>query len=238
MLTALEGYPFDAMTERYEFRGENDSNWKIFADAFQEYYHVPALHPQQVPPAMRRAETSVEAAYYQLDGPHRMTTTGGSRRWTMPEYMYPIERATKSGLLGPWTMPDPADLPPGVNPAKIEPWGIDNFQIFPNVEILIYGDWYLCYRYWPTSHNTHRFEAFLYFRPARSVRERVAHEVAAVVFKEFALQDAGMLTGTQMALESGVLDRFPLNDQEVLVRHFHEVVADWVENYRLERAAV
>ena len=82
------------------------------------------------------------------------------------------------------------------------------------------------------------FEAQLCFPPARSVRERIEHEVAAVVFKDFALQDAGMLTGTQIALSSGVLHQHPLNDQEVLVRHFHKVVADWVDDYQLARAAV
>ena len=116
----------------------------------------------------------------------------------------------------------------------IEPWGISNFQIFPNTEILIYGGWYLLYRYWPTSHNTHRFEAHTYFHPARSVRERIEHEVASVVLKEFALQDAGMLGGTQAALEYGIVDDFPLNDQEILVRHLHQVVADWVGDYRRE----
>ena len=84
-----------------------------------------------------------------------------------------------------------------MNPGRVDPWGIDNFQIFPNLEILIYRGWYLAYRYWPTSHNTHLFEGILYFQPATTVRERVEHEVAAVVFKEFALQDAGTLKGTQ-----------------------------------------
>ena len=88
-----------------------------------------------------------------------------------------------------------------MNPGGIEPWGITNFQIFPNLEILIYHGWYLLYRYWPTSHNTHKFEAYNAFHPARTVRERIEHEVASVVLKEFALQDAGMLGGTQAALE-------------------------------------
>jgi hypothetical protein len=66
------------------------------------------------------------------------------------------------------------------------------------------------------------------------VRERIEHEVAAVVLKEFALQDAGMLGGTQAALEYDIVDDFPLNDQEILVRHLHKVVVDWVEAYRSE----
>ncbi|WP_067649977.1 aromatic ring-hydroxylating oxygenase subunit alpha [Nocardia harenae] len=233
MVGALAEYPFERMTEQYEFKAENASNWKLFADAFQEYYHVPGLHSQQVPGAVRRPDTGFTCAHYQVDGPHRMVSTGGARRWTLPpEFMYPIERVTRSGLVGPWESPDIGELPPGINPGRIDPWGIDNFQIFPNVEILFYRGWYLIYRYWPTSHNTHTFEGTLCYQPADSVRKRIEHEVSSVVFKEFALQDAGMLTGTQTALEqayrtAGITD-YPVNDQEILVRHFHKTVADWV----------
>ncbi len=239
MITALGGYPFERMTERYVFRADNRSNWKLFADAFQEYYHVPSLHSQQVPGAVRTG-AGFECAHYQLDGPHRMVSTGGARRWTLPpEYMYPIERATRSGLVGPWESPDIGAPPPGLNPGRIDPWGIDNFQIFPNVEILFYRGWYLLYRYWPTSPRSHRFEAELCYQPARTVRERIEHEVSSVVFKEFALQDAGMLTGTQTALEAACahgIGPFPVNDQEILVRHFHKVVADWVDAHRAASA--
>ncbi len=243
MITALDGYPFDKITERYEFTARNGSNWKLFADAFQEYYHVPGLHSQQVPTAVRNPKKGFECAHFQLDGPHRMTSTGGPRRWTLPpEFMYPIERVTHSGLVGPWESPDLGDTPPGLNPGGIDPWGIDNFQIFPNVEILIYRGWYLLYQYWPTSHNTHRFEGVLCFQPATSARERVEHEVASVVFKEFALQDAGMLDGTQTALEaayySAGLHEFVVNDQEILVRHFHKVVGDWVRAYQQAKTEV
>ena len=35
-------------------------------------------------------------------------------------------------------------------------------------------------------------------------------------------------------LESRVVQRFPLNDQEVLCRHFHKEVADWIDDYQRE----
>ena len=74
MVTALDGYPFDRMTEWYEFSADNRSNWKLFADAFQEYYHVPALHPQQVPIAVRSPDAGFTCAHFQLDGPHRVVS--------------------------------------------------------------------------------------------------------------------------------------------------------------------
>ena len=242
MVTALDDYPFELMTERYDFVARNNSNWKIFADAFQEYYHVPSLHSQQVPTEVRQPNQTFECGHFQIDGPHRLVSTAGTRRWLLaPEYMYPVERATRSGLVGPWRTPE-THQSAGLNPGGIEPWGITNFQIFPNLEILIYHGWYLLYRYWPTSHNTHKFEAYNAFHPAHTVRERVEHEVASVVLKEFALQDAGMLGGTQAALEYGldepIVDDFPLNDQEILVRHLHEVSVDWVERYQAETAPV
>jgi hypothetical protein len=58
--------------------------------------------------------------------------------------------------------------------------------------------------------------------------------MAAVAFKEYSLQDANTLEATQLGLEARVIDRFPLNDQEVLVRNFHKVVGEWVDAYAPE----
>ena len=97
--------------------------------------------------------------------------------------------------------------------------------------------WYHTYHYWPTSHNTHVFEGNALLRAVQDGRASgSAREMAAVTFKEYALQDANTLEATQMRLESRVVDRFPLNDQEVLCRHFHQVAAEWVEAYQKEQA--
>ena len=240
MIGALEGYPFHRMTERYAFRAVNHSNWKVFSDAFQEYYHVPPLHTHQLGPTpeARNPEYEFEAAHYQIDGPHRMVSTGGTHKHTWPaRHLYPAEALTRSGSTGPWDVPDLGGALPGVNPSGVARWGIDNFQVFPNLEILIYErGWYVTYRYWPTSHDTHVFEGDLHFVPATTARERLAHEYAALTFKEYALQDCGTLDGTQMGLEQRAFRDYPLGDQEILVRHFHKKVGDWVDAYLRERA--
>ena len=148
-----------------------------------------------------------------------------------------MERITRSGLFGPWDAPDLGQLPSGLNPVQCEPWGLDSFQMFPNFAILIWSQgWYVTYHYWPTSFRSHIFEANVYFPPAQTARERVAQEMAALTFKEYSLQDASTLEATQMMLESRVVDRFPLNDQEVLIRHLHKVAGDWVDAHQQRTA--
>ena len=238
MVTALDGYPFDQMTERFHYRAQVGANWKLFMDAFQEFYHAPVLHARQTPPAFSNAaqQAGFEAPHYQLDGPHRLVSTAGIKAWEMPpEMRKPMEDRTRSGLFGPWDEPDLGveKMPAGLNPAGCQPWGLDSFNLFPNFVILIWaGGWYLTYHYWPTSHNTHIFEGNLYFVPAKTARERIAHEMAAVTFKEYSLQDANTLEATQTMLESRVVTEFPLNDQEILCRHLHKVAADWVTEYQ------
>jgi hypothetical protein len=107
---------------------------------------------------------------------------------------------------------------------------------FPNFMLLVWEpNWYLTYHYWPTSYNTHIFEGTLYFVPPNNARERLRQELAAVTFKEYALQDGNTLEATQTMLESRAVAEFPLNDQEILLRHLHKTARDRVEDYERRR---
>ena len=66
----------------------------------------------------------------------------------------------------------------------------------------------------------------------------VPQELAAVSFKEYGLQDANTLEATQTMVESRAVEEFLLNDQEILIRHFHKETSAWVDDYRRETAGV
>lgn len=225
----LAGYPFGAMTQSYSTRAEIRSNWKLFIDGFVEFYHAPILHMKQATAdeASKLAGHGYEALHYELFGNHSMVSSwGGMAPPKDPSMVKPIENIVRSGLFGPWDKPDVIDdnkdLPPLVNPTEHRAWGIDSFLVWPNFMILVWEPgWYLTYTYWPTGPSDHVFESTMYFVPPKNAQERLAQEFAFSTFKEYAFQDANTLEATQTMIESGVVDTFVLNDQEVLCRHLH-----------------
>jgi phenylpropionate dioxygenase-like ring-hydroxylating dioxygenase large terminal subunit len=234
----VEGYPFHEMTEVFTYKAEIGANWKLFIDAFAEFYHAPILHMKQAVKgeADKLATVGYEALHYDLVSPHSMISSwGGMSPPKDPGMVKPIERVLKSGLFGPWSRPDIEgldELPPGVNPARHPKWGVDSFHFFPNFMVLLWAPgWYLTYQYWPTAVDRHIFESSLYFVPSKTAAERLAHELAAVTFKEYGLQDANTLEATQRMLKARVVSEFPLCDQELLLRALHKTGRDYVEEY-------
>ncbi|MGW1215004.1 aromatic ring-hydroxylating oxygenase subunit alpha [Streptomyces sp. NPDC002499] len=236
----IEGYPFHKMTQAHRYRAEIGANWKLFIDAFAEFYHAPILHAGQymADEARKIQKYGYEALHYDIDGPHSMVSSwGGIAPPHDRKMVKPIEGALRSGLFGPWEAPDigltTEQLPPAVNPTRDPRWGMDSFVFFPNFMLLIWRpNWVLTYHYWPTAYNTHIFEAACYFVPPENAFQRLQQELAVVSFKEYGLQDGNTLEATQSMLESRAVGEFPLNDQEVLLRHLHGTARQYVRDFQ------
>src|SRR5439155_18951334 len=127
----IEGYPFQELTQVHKYRAEVHSNWKLYIDAFTEFYHAPILHARQSvsDESAKLVEVGYEAIAYVIDPPHGMVSSwGGMAPPKDLNMVKPIERHLRSGLFGPRDAPDIGldELPPAVNPTRDPRWGMDS----------------------------------------------------------------------------------------------------------------
>ena len=143
MVTAIEGYPFDRLTERYAFRADVPANWKIFMDALQEQYHTPIVHSNQRPETLRRADADTASRRRTTSSTVRTacSTRPASDPWKLPDdQIKPSERLLRSGLFGPGRRRlHPATAARRHQPGGHEPWGVSLFEIFPELRHPVLG---------------------------------------------------------------------------------------------------
>ena len=143
----------------------------------------------------------------------------------------PPQRTVRA--LGPADIAGLDPLPAAVNPARSPNWGVDSFVLFPNFMLLVWAPgWYTTYPTTgrpPTTRTSSRGPSTSC--PPKNATERLRQELAAVTFKEYALQDANTLEATQSMIESRAVAEFPLNDQEILLRHLHRTARGYVADF-------
>lgn len=232
----LEGYPFAGPHQVYKFKAELQCNWKIFMDGFAESYHGPYLHAASfgnltaaAKAALESANPFTDALAFQLKGPHRMFSFAGepSRK---SEYSKPIECVMEAGAAGPWNKkPLAGPMPKGLNPTRSDRYGFDSFQFFPNFVLIFSASGFTIHAHWPTGPHSHIVEVDMYFRPPTTHKERLGQELTVTFLNDIVLEDASPLEGMQAMLNSRAVKEYHLNDEEILVRHLHKTVTDWVE---------
>lgn len=237
-LWQLEQYPFHKLTEHHQLEAIVNSNWKLFVDAFAEFYHVPYVHAKLNNPKggdLSADKPPFMVPWFQRYGKHRMLSSGGQFANTAGRGLLPSQNVFKATIHGPFTPPDLGPLGPLSNPGKLQGWGMDMWQIYPNFVCMTWSrNTLVLYQYWPLAHNKHKFIFDYYFVPPANVSERLMQEMVVAVSKDFALQDANVLEATQRRMESLARTEFHYSDQEVLLRHLHKVVQNDVEAYQRE----
>ena len=68
----------------------------------------------------------------------------------------------------------------------------------------------------------------MFYQPPKTHRERLGQELTVTFLNDIILEDASPSEGLQAMLNSGVLTHFTMNDEEILLRHLHKVVGDYV----------
>ncbi|WP_281783674.1 aromatic ring-hydroxylating oxygenase subunit alpha [Sinimarinibacterium flocculans] len=231
----FDGYPFEKLTSRFSSRGVCRSNWKTLMDAFNEVYHGVFVHQQSFPYLMQFSNEQLQAMrnnFFALIGRHGFYNSPRNPQGLFVTDLERLAVAAGTGPQHPFEIPLDKMVPPAANPLGTEDWGTSSHFIFPNLQIqFYYPGWYLTYQYWPLAHNRMRFEVDMHFLPARNFSEMFSHYGATSIFLDALLQDVNNLEATQRGLESGVFNRWPLSDEEIMVRGFHQQIYDAVEQY-------
>ena len=64
--------------------------------------------------------------------------------------------------------------------------------------------------------------------PPENAGERFSLEFAKCLNRDVWLEDFSTLEATQSVLASGAKTHFVLKDEEILIRHFYQVLEDWM----------
>ncbi|HSA53955.1 MAG TPA: aromatic ring-hydroxylating dioxygenase subunit alpha [Yinghuangia sp.] len=245
----LEQYPFDKLTQRYGFRAKIKGNWKLAVDSVSEWYHPPYVHARFLDKDISKAEKLVppiDSYHYDLFSPHMLTSVPGPPQLPArkPGELGPavndqkwVYRLFRAGLFGPDDTPsDIGPLPEFLNPGEIKSWSNDQYWLFPNLYVQIWGrGFYITYQYWPETVNSHIYDIDIYFVPPKNAQERLAQELIVDSTIEFAMQDVNTIEATQSGLETGATRQFHLSDQELLIRAFHKTNRDAIAAYEAEK---
>ncbi len=223
---ALQGYPFDGMRLRHRYRARIKVNWKIALDAFQEAWHARFVHKRSGGAAYASKDNPyIHALEFKLYPLHRMMSVPGNPEFT-PTPLQGVAHRFGSSYI---KMEDyETRLPRGVNPQRSPLWMFDSNYVFPNFSLFVFADMFFTYHFWPLAVDQTLWETKTYYPPPGNAGELFSQEYAKCALRDTWLEDLSTLENIQAAISSGSIDHFILQDQEILVRHSHKVIADHV----------
>ena len=232
----LDGYPFDDISATCRsWTTEVKANWKVVKDAFQEAYHLGFLHRRSAPDSFNGPDNPY--AHFldvRLHGRHGSASAFGNKE------IQPTPVAALAFRHGTFLIRDDYETNghlAGTNPLGHKEWMIDLNVIFPCFFVDVSESSYFTHNFWPISVDRTIWQSTQYFPKAQTAGQRFMQEYGHVLFRDIILEDGRTLEETQSMLSSGAKTEFPLQDQEIFIRHSHHVVAQMINGQPVDAPA-
>ena len=204
---------FDQLRLQRMYRFEERANWKVAMDAQNEGYHVFSQHRYLMPKLFITTSEGClrndEVTFY---GRHSAYCSGIS-----PDYKpFPVE-----GLMfGIDNGPSRCRLPMRHN--------FEFHMIFPNFAMLFFrypaNDFVITHNFWPLAVDRTLWEIRFYAPAPLNAAELLAQDFMQVFNRVVFDEDATAHETVQAGLASGAKKFLILQDEEIAIRHFHDVV--------------
>ena len=221
----LAPFPFGEMTTNYFYETEFKTNWKVALDAFQEGYHVSALHNKTVPGFGGSENPYCRPLDVILYGPHGLISQQASPNFVVSPTAAIIGKYAQTYAA---QMHGSAAAQPGMNPTKAANWVMDACVFFPNFMCAVTSGGYFTYNFWPLAIDRVECEIRIYYPATTTVGQLVTGEFNKVMFRDVFLEDVSTLEQTQEVLASGAKTHFHFQDNEILLRHAYKTLEGYV----------
>jgi phenylpropionate dioxygenase-like ring-hydroxylating dioxygenase large terminal subunit len=226
---SFTGYPFaELATACFSWQVEVNANWKVGKDAFQEVYHIFSLHGRSTGQMFASPSNPfLNAHELAIFGRHARISVPANIEWQA----HPVEALAKRfGIL---TLQKQGissrGMPAGVNPTNSADWSFSGFNCFPNTSIFVSEGGFLTHTFWPLAVDRTLWESRIYFPKAKNLAEKFSQEYSRSTFLDGVMaEDGGIFEATQSMLASGAKKELHLSDEELLIRHHHKVIKDYL----------
>jgi phenylpropionate dioxygenase-like ring-hydroxylating dioxygenase large terminal subunit len=221
------GY-FDGQVISGKLSSRMNCNWKLAVDSQTEGYHAPSLHRTTLRNAFAPIDNpNMLFLYAKLWGKHRQLSIQSNMDFN-PSPTQALASRSASLPMFPAPAKITAKLPKIVNPERHDDWSFDIFFIFPNLLVAMMTGSYVAEWFYPETPNRTVMDVWNYTYKPETYGDLIATEFSDVVVREVNREDFSMLEGIQEGLHAGIQDSVLLCDEEFLVRHGHQVVAQMI----------
>lgn len=224
----LNGCPFSEMELFQAYTIEERANWKVVLDTQNELYHLPFQH-QRILGTVFGKDPSSQSRFsnFALYGSHN----SWSARLGQSQKLTPLKIALFMR----------GDDTPGFS-VEQRVGDIDHFNLFPNMVLTLYrvgnSTSYITHYAWPLAVDRTLWEIRFHFRVAVSARERLQQEYFKCLIREALQEDTSAHEHVTAGVSSRAKSHIVLQDDEVSIRHFRNVLDHHVGSQRKSRGVV